>query len=183
MSTENHDNASGEIESYLILFNIAKESNFGFLIRTANAFGARVIVVGNPKFSRGGASGGTRYTKAIKFYTLTEALEFVRSRSCEVVGIEIGNDAVSIWEAPYRGSVAFMVGNEGAGLTDQQLASCDRLVYVPQFGDAVSCNVNVAGGIVLSHYAHWAGFEPKPIVGRKFRKPDDSVVGSQVPTE
>jgi len=27
-------------DSYLIFFNIAKDSNFGFLIRTANAFGA-----------------------------------------------------------------------------------------------------------------------------------------------
>lgn len=171
MSTES---PIGEIECFLILFNIAKESNFGFLIRTANAFGAKVIVVGNPKFSRGGASGGTRYTKVTKFFSLKEALDFVRQRGCEVVGIEIGNDAVSMWDANYRGSVAFMVGNEGAGLTDQQLAECDRLVYAPQYGDAVSCNVNVAGGIVLNHFAHWAGFPEKPIVGRKFSKPRDA---------
>ncbi len=158
-----------KIESFLILFNIAKDSNFGFLIRTANAFGANVIVVGNRKFSRGGASGGTRYTKVTKFYTLSEALDFVRSRNCEVIGIEIGDDAESIWNSPYRGSAAFMVGNEGTGLTSSQIAMCDRLVYAPQFGDAVSCNVNVAGGIVLSHFAHWAGFKPKPIVDREFR--------------
>lgn len=163
-----------KIESYLILFNIAKESNFGFLIRTANAFGANVIVVGNPKFSRGGASGGTRYTKCTKFYTLDEALDFVRQRNCEVIGIEIGDEAVSMWDADYRGSVAFMVGNEGTGLTERQIAACDRLVYVPQYGEAVSCNVNVAGGVVLSHFAHWAGFVAKPIVGRKFRKPTDA---------
>jgi tRNA G18 (ribose-2'-O)-methylase SpoU len=158
------------IESYLIIFNIAKDSNFGFLIRTANAFGAKVIVVGNPKFSRGGASGGTRYTKVTKFYTLTEALDFVRSKNCEVIGIEIGDDSESIWDSPYQGSVAFMVGNEGTGLTDAQLQLCDRLVHVPQYGDAVSCNVNVAGGIVLSHFARWAEFQAKSMVGRQFKE-------------
>lgn len=165
--TSNSD--SNSIESFLILFNIAKDSNFGFLIRTANAFGAQVIVVGNPKFSRGGASGGTRYTKVTKFYSLPEALEFVRQRGCEVIGIEIGEDSESIWDSPYRGSAAFMVGNEGTGLTSNQIDCCDRLVHVPQYGDAVSCNVNVAGGVVLSHFANWAGYQAKPIVDRKFR--------------
>lgn len=168
------ESKDSKIESHLILFNIAKDSNFGFLIRTANAFGANIIVVGNPKFSRGGASGGTRYSKITKFYTLDEALEFVRGRGCQVVGIEIGNDSRSIYSDPYQGSTAFLVGNEGTGLTHNQVQACDMLVHVPQYGDAVSLNVNVAAGVVLSNFSQWAGFDQIPIEGRKFRSQDRS---------
>lgn len=157
-------------ESFLILFNIAKDSNFGFLIRTANAFGANIIIVGNPNYSRSGASGGTFLSPVTKFYTLDEALKYVRDRGCQVVGIEIGNEAKSIWESPFSGSTAFMLGNEGAGLSEKQIRSCDQLIYIPQYGEAVSLNVNVAGAIVLSQFGNWAGFHEAPIQGRKFRK-------------
>ena len=42
-------------KSYLFLFNVAKRTNFGFLIRTANAFGTELIVVGKRKYSTIGA--------------------------------------------------------------------------------------------------------------------------------
>ena len=155
-------------ESFLVLFNITKDSNFGFLIRTANAFGLSVIVVGRAKFSRGGATGKTQTTKAYKFHTLEEAIEFVRGRNCELVGIEIGEDSRPIWESEYSGPTAFMLGNEGQGLLPKQIAACDRLVHIPQYGSAVSLNVNVAGGIVFSDFARKIGYLPTPIGGRKF---------------
>ena len=33
---------------------------------------------------------------------------------------------------PFRGSTAFLMGNEGHGLTDAQIAVCDHFVYIPQ---------------------------------------------------
>ena len=42
-----------------------------------------------------------------------------------------------------------MMGNEGEGLSKKQIGMCDQLVYIPQYGSAVSLNVNVAAGIVL----------------------------------
>ena len=155
-------------ESFLLLFNITKDSNFGFLIRTANAFGLSVIVVGRTKFSRGGATGKTQTTKAYKFHTLEQAIEFIRHKNCELVGIEIGDDSQSIWNSQYTGPTAFMLGNEGQGLLPKQIAACDRLVHIPQYGSAVSLNVNVAGGIVFSDFAHKIGYKPTPIGGRKF---------------
>jgi len=35
---------------------------------------------------------------------------------------------------PFRGSTAFLMGNEGHGLTDAQIAVCDHFVYIPQVG-------------------------------------------------
>lgn len=156
------------IKSYLILFNISKPVNFGNLIRTANAFGAEPIAVGKKDYSRCGATAGTRLTKVHHFYTLPEAIAFTRSQGCTVFGVEISDQSKPIHEHPFAGSSAFMMGNEGEGLSHKQIAMCDQLVYIPQFGKAVSLNVNVAAGIILQHFATWAQFTPAKIVDHKF---------------
>ena len=47
-----------------------------------------------------------------------------RERGCEVVGVEIVEGAERVQDAPFRGSTAFMLGNEGAGLTEKQIGLC-----------------------------------------------------------
>ena len=155
-------------ECFLILFNVAKDSNFGFLIRTANAFGAKILVAGRNKVARFGATARTRRNPLQKFRFFEEAVDFVRERNCEILGVEIGEEAHSVWNEPFKGPTAFIIGNEGEGLSPKQLEIADRLVYIPQFGTAVSLNINVATGIVLSQFARWAGYEQTPIEGRKY---------------
>ena len=158
--------------SYLILFNISKPINFGNLIRTANAFGASPIAVGKKDFSRCGATAGTRKTKVHHFYTLEEAIRFVRSEGCRVYGVEISPESKSIDQQPFQGSTAFMMGNEGQGLSRKQVDICDELVYIPQFGNAVSLNVNVAAGIILHQFATWAQFPQSKLIDNKFARDD-----------
>lgn len=71
-----------------------------------------------------------------------------------------------------------MMGNEGEGLSKKQIALCDDLVYIPQFGNAVSLNVNVAAGIVLQHFATWAAFPETAVEDHKFSN-DLAAVRSQ----
>ena len=44
MNKEQHPQIRDKNQSYLILNNISKDANFGFLIRSANAFGAVPVV-------------------------------------------------------------------------------------------------------------------------------------------
>ena len=149
-------------KSYLFLFNISKRSNFGFMIRTANAFGAEIIIIGRKKYSTMGAVGGTRRTPAHHFFSLNDGVEFVKGMGCRVLGVEIMERAKSICVAPFDGPTAFMMGNEGTGLQPWQAELCDDFVYIPQFGTAVSLNVNVAAAICLHRFADWAGFQECP---------------------
>jgi len=146
-------------KSYLVLVNIAKRSNFGNLIRMANAMGAaEVVIVGRRAFREFGAFGTTRGIRKRHFYTLDEACEYLRDVGCSIVGVELTDDAAPITTHPFHGTTAFMVGNEGDGLNAHQLAGCDTCVYIPQYGTAASLNVNVATAIVLHPFATWAGF-------------------------
>ena len=144
------------------------------LIRTANAFGAIPIAVGKKDYSRCGATARTRRTKVLHFYTLDEAIEHVRSLGCTLIGVEIDSSSHPVSNQPFTGSSAFMMGNEGEGLTTKQIAMCDSLVYIPQYGDAVSLNVNVAAGVVLHQFAVWAGFNESRRVDNKYA-PDPPV--------
>lgn len=105
------------------------------------------------------------------FHSLEETVENLRTRDCEIIGIEITPNARPVDEHPFESSAAFIVGNEGEGLIDRQRQYCDRFVYIPQFGSAVSLNVNLAAGIVLHRYACWAGYAESPRQGEKFRDP------------
>ncbi len=156
--------------SYLVVFNVAKKQNVGGLIRTANAFGAsEVVVVGRRAFRELGACGTSTGVAKRHFYRLGDACAHLRDQGCAICGVEILDDAVSVERHPFRGSTAFLVGNEGDGLSAAQLAQCDHTVYVPQYGTGASLNVNVATAVVLHHFALWAGFDESRRVGSKFQ--------------
>ena len=52
----------------------------------------------------------------------------------EILGIEIAAGARVVHEHPFRGPTAFILGNEGTGLSKQQAAICDGFVYIAQYG-------------------------------------------------
>lgn len=70
---------------------------------------------------------------------------------------------------PFRRSTAFLLGNEGTGLSTKELEICDFFVYIPQYGcGTASLNVTVAASIVLHHFAVWAEFSERTREGNKF---------------
>ena len=83
--------------------------------------------------------------------------------------MEIVEGAERVQEKRFRGNTAFMVGNEGYGLTEKQMLFCDRFVYIPQYGrGTASLNVVIASSIVLHEFAVWAQFEEAPRDGYKY---------------
>lgn len=119
-------------------------------------------MVGRKHFGKTGAVGNTRNTPVRHFVSLREAVCFLREQDCEIVGIEIMPEAKPIGTLPFSRSTAFMFGNEGEGLTPSQREQCDSFVYIPQYGSAVSMNVNTATAIVLHRFAEWACFKETP---------------------
>ena len=155
--------------SSLVLFNISKRHNLGNIIRTADALGVEdIVVVGRKQYRTLGAFG-THDTRRLRhFYTLDEALADLRGGGAEIVAIEIADDATSVVDEPFTGDTAFLLDNEGTGLTPDQLRACDRAIYIPQFGSGASLNVNVAAGIVLHRFASWAELPSRPHRDGKF---------------
>ena len=63
------------------------------------------------------------------------------------------------------------------GLSDKEKAICDMFVFIPQYGQGTaSLNVSVAAGIILHHYALWAGYHEQQRQDDKFVVEDAAAV-------
>lgn len=164
-------------KSALIIFNISKNRNFGGLVRTADALGvSEIIVVGKKRLKRYGHCGTFDSNKQKHFYSLDEAVVYLKQLKYNIVGIEISNESIAIENQPFDGNTAFLPGNEGTGLSEKQKEVCSKFVYIRQHGSGASLNVNVATGIALHHFAVWAKFSCNKIESQKFASSTEKVM-------
>ena len=131
---------------------------------------SEVVLTGSAHYNVFGSQGSDAFVRFRHLPTLEDAVAYLRrERGCEVVGVEIVEGAERVQDAPFRGSTAFMLGNEGAGLTEKQIGLCDRFVYIPQYGEGTaSLNVTTAAAIALHHFGAWAGYREARRSGHKF---------------
>eukprot|EP00927_Polykrikos_kofoidii_P015870 TRINITY_DN17107_c0_g1_i1.p1 TRINITY_DN17107_c0_g1~~TRINITY_DN17107_c0_g1_i1.p1 ORF type:complete len:238 (+),score=53.39 TRINITY_DN17107_c0_g1_i1:99-812(+) len=159
-----------DAKSFLLLFNIGKRQNWGTLLRSACAFGvSEVLAVGAQKLALFGSQGTASQVPLRHFETLAAAKAELAAKDVRLCGVEITDDAVPVQSCQFTGSTAFMLGNEGEGMTPAQRDACDFFVYIPQYsGATASLNVATAGAIVLHHFALWAGMKEQPRCGGKY---------------
>ncbi len=157
-------------QSALIIYNISNDHNFGWLLRTANALGvSETLVVGRQKFNKTGHMGtDSGFASRRHFYRIEEAVDYLKKKDFQLYGVEINDQAKAVETHPFTGHTAFLMGNEGTGISEKARKFCDDFIYIRQFGSGASLNVNVAAGIVLHHFSIWAGFEENVISGEKF---------------
>ena len=80
---------------------------------------------------------------------LADALAENRAEGSQIVGIELSDTAQPLHEYPLAADVCLVIGSEASGLTNQALAACDGIAYIPQPGKVASLNVAIATSIAL----------------------------------
>ena len=179
MGREAWSAATGKPRAVVIVHRVGKKRNVGTLARSCAALGVDTLVfVGGAGGRRArdvvamhGAHGAERFLATRVFAKLDECFAALRSEGFSVCGVEIHASAASVCgtPAPWRGPTAFLLGEEGHGLTEDEVAACDHLVYIPQVGDGTaSLNVAVSASIVFHRFAEWAGYAERPRQGAKF---------------
>lgn len=163
-------NRGHRFESFLLIHNVAKRHNLGTLARSATAFGVtEIILVGRKDFNAFGSHGATLHLQFRHFHTLADAVKFLKAKDVSICGVEITEGAARVHKHPFNRSTAFVLGNEGSGLSDKEMEICDSFVYIPQNGPGTaSLNVTVAASIVLNQFAVWADFPERERDGQKF---------------
>lgn len=162
---------------YLVITNISKRTNIRALLKTGAAFGCeKILVVGQknfdfaptgtdlPKQLQASVSAGTLQLE--RFEKWADCVAYLKERGILLVGVEIHQDAKSVQQIcaacssttdddddVQQRDVAFLMGNEGTGLHEKQLKSCDAFCRIPQYGGGTaSLNVYVAASIILNHF-------------------------------
>lgn len=130
----------------------------------------KVCIIGDRSFATHGSHGSDIYLNYRHFTTLESCCTWLHTEQhARIIGVEITDTAAAVQAHPFAPATAFMLGNEGTGLSPRQLALCDSFVYIPQHGrGTASLNVNVAAAIVLHHFASWAQLPEAPRSGFKY---------------
>lgn len=127
--------------------------NLGTILRTADAVGARgVILLGNstdpydPLCVR--ASVGAIFSQQLIRSSIAEFADWVTCHKPLVIGTS-PSASIDYREAVYQRPLVLLMGSERNGLSAQEQALCDTVVRIPMNGRRDSLNLAVATSIML----------------------------------
>ena len=137
----------------LIADHLLTPDNMGALIRLADNIGAsEVCFLGREEEHRLGkvrrAAASSRDN--IRWYFSEESdLHKIVPEGKTIVAIETADNATCIYDTQLPEDLAFIVGGESHGLSEELLSQCDMAVYIPVPGPTRSLNVSHAAAVAL----------------------------------
>ena len=139
----------------LLLESVRDVGNMGTIIRTARAFGIDALVISldcadlyNPKTIR--AAMGALFTQRIAIVdSISSIVLAMRSEGARVFAAALQRDAKKLGEIELNLGDAILIGNEGHGLSEEAISSCDECVYIPMEESSESLNAGVAASVCM----------------------------------
>lgn len=145
--------ASGEPFA-LVLDGVADPGNLGTMIRCADALGADRVFIGeggadiyNPKTVR--AAMGSIFRVGTERCDAASAVTRLRGDGYKVYAATLDARAEDVRRADVSGKVAFVIGNEGHGVSEKVAAACDGSVIIPMTKGIESLNAAVAASLLM----------------------------------
>jgi tRNA G18 (ribose-2'-O)-methylase SpoU len=130
--------------------NWRHDLNIGTVVRTANAFQAReVIIVGRRRWNRRGAMVTDRYLHVRHLDTPADLAAYASEEGYTLVAVDNLPGAVPLETTTLPREALLLFGQEGTGLSEQARAVAAATVSISQFGSTRSINAGVAAGIAM----------------------------------
>ena len=137
----------------LVIAGVQDPGNLGTILRSAEAFGSRGVLLGegtvsayNSKVVR--ASAGSVFRMPLAKIDLNTLAAQLRSRGIRLIATS-SHKGVALPEADLKAETAIFIGNEGAGIEKRLLGEMDELVMIPHAPRVESLNAAVAASILL----------------------------------
>ena len=143
---------------------ISKPMNLGALMRTANAFGSSfVFSVGAADRVKLAYKADTSKTfESVPYYQWDAIADMALPKGCQLVGIELTDEAVDLPEFRHPKAAAYVLGRERGDLSAQMLARCDHVVKIPT---KFCINVSLAGALVMyDRVLSMGSFRDRPVM-------------------
>ncbi len=137
----------------LVLEDLQDPGNLGTIIRSSVAFNVDTIIVSNntvdiynDKVLR--SSEGMLFHINIVKRDINYILDELHSNGYILYGTKV-DGGTNIKEINVNEKFAVIMGNEGAGVSNDTLDKCDKYLYIPMNNNCESLNVGVATSIIL----------------------------------
>jgi TrmH family RNA methyltransferase len=145
--------AKAQSGALLAVAGVQDPGNLGTILRSAEAFDAAAVVLGegtvspfNPKVVR--ASAGSVFRLPLARTKLNDAVARFREKGLRLIGTS-SHKGVPVDQAKLDGSLVIFIGSEGAGLPRDIVSQMDELIVIPHSSRVESLNAGVAASIVL----------------------------------
>lgn len=138
----------------LVLEHLQDPTNFGTLLRSAEAAGVDGVVFperGAAPLSAAAvkaSAGASEHLLIGRQPTIGEAIHELKTAGLRLAAADQDAPA-SAWTSDLRGPLAIVVGSEGSGLSGATRRRCDLLVSFPMAGRVASLNASTAGALLL----------------------------------
>lgn len=143
---------SGELR-LLLLEGIQDPGNLGTMVRTAEGAGFDAIIadmntvdVYNPKVTRS-TMGSLFRIPVIYTQDLPGTTELLRKADVKIYAAHLEGEGT--FNRQYGSRLAFLIGNEGSGLSDDIIKQADELIRIPMKGQLESLNAAVAAALLM----------------------------------
>ena len=145
-----------------VLTGVQDPGNLGTILRSAEAFGAPAVLLGegtvsafNSKVAR--ASAGSLFRVPVAAVKLESVIAELRGRGIRLLATS-SHKGTPLPEADFLRPAAIFIGNEGAGVEKKLLADIDDLIMIPHSPKVESLNAGIAASIVLYEAAKQNSF-------------------------
>ena len=143
---------ASDVPMILVIEKMKDPGNMGTIIRTAEGAGATGLLVSydsvdiySPKVVR--SSMGSILRKPIVVtYDLLGDIGKLKEKGIKIYGMHL--DGSSIYETSLTGPSAFLIGNEGNGLSKEISEQADKLLRIPMMGEVESLNAGASATII-----------------------------------
>lgn len=144
----------GRSPLFLLLEDIQDPGNLGTMIRTAEGAGADGVIMSkntvdiyNPKVIR--STMGSLYRVPFLYAEdLLQAAQILKQEKITLYAAHLAGESFYD-EIDYQGGSAFLIGNEGNGLSREITECAQRLVRIPMEGKLESLNAAVSAALLL----------------------------------
>ena len=147
------DSLTGDSALVLILDGITDPHNYGAILRSAEQFGADLVVsrsrrsVSESDTVARTSSGAVNYVNTAVVKNLSRAVDYLKTKGFWVYSAEMNGDP--LYKTNLGGRTAVVMGSEGSGVSRLVSEKCDARLSIPSIGRLDSLNVSVAAGIIL----------------------------------
>ncbi|MBI1860581.1 MAG: 23S rRNA (guanosine(2251)-2'-O)-methyltransferase RlmB [Deltaproteobacteria bacterium] len=139
----------------VVLDHIQDPQNFGAIVRSAEAFGVKAVIIPKDRSvtvtpAVYTASAGAVETLAIVQVTnVSDRIARLKKDGFWIVGAHKGEKATDPWKIPTFEKIALVMGTEFEGLRPSVIAACDWISAIPMKGQIESLNVSAACAVLL----------------------------------
>lgn len=137
----------------VVLESVEKPGNLGAVLRSADAAGADVVLIGdpltdlyNPNLIR--ASIGAVFTVPVVAAASADIIAFLKTRGIRILTAQL-QDSSLYYDVDMKCGTAIVMGTESTGLTNQWRQAADAHIRIPMLGRLDSLNVSVSAAILL----------------------------------